>query len=178
MASIPRSNRVSRTETISLTGTDSPPTALVLLDPVGHQEPLPPGERGGPGTRVPLGAPSPAGGYDLSRVEIVQNGTPLTTRRSPRWTPGCGWNLETPLANAGGAIAIDERRELSSSRLRRRPDGRLEGPTVWVYEMPSGTRMYVVDDNRTAGIPSLPGTGEFYLELGDFDVANHRIPGS
>lgn len=165
----PTEHRVTGTETI--TYRNHSPYALEFLWIQLDQNLFRPGSRGAlvnSGSRW-RGA-FPGGGYDLSRVEIVQNGrryTPDITEVDTRMR----LDLETPLANAGGEIAIEVDWTFVVPEYGADRMGRLEGVDGWVYELAQWyPRMYVFDD--IDGWNPLPylGQGEFYLEYGDFSV--------
>ena len=110
------------------------------------------------------------GGYDITRVEIVQG----NLREEATYfvdDTRLRIELEEPLAPGGGAVDIEVDFAFTVPEYGADRMGRLDVAQGTVYEIAQWyPRLYVYDDvNGWNPLPYL-GQGEFYLEFGDFDV--------
>lgn len=109
------------------------------------------------------------GGYDLNQIRVEQDGKKYTPEMHKVDT-NMKLNLQKSLAAKGGqaTITIDyefEIPEYGSDRM-----GRLETQNGWIYELAQWyPRMAVYDDVKGWNVKPYLGTGEFYLEYGNFD---------
>jgi hypothetical protein len=111
------------------------------------------------------------GGYQLSKVEIEQNGKTYTPKQIISDTNLQLW-LNEAMPAGGSTIVIKlewsfEIPQFGADRL-----GRYNARKGWVYELAQWyPKMYVFDDQNGWNVQPYLGQGEFYLEYGDFDLA-------
>lgn len=110
------------------------------------------------------------GGYDIQSITVRQNGN--------RYTPeyhivdtNMKLNLQEPVMPGGGDIEIVIEYAFSIPPYGSDRMGRLETDKGWVYELAQWyPRMVVYDDIEGWNLLPYLGTGEFYLEYGNFDL--------
>lgn len=123
------------------------------------------------------------GGYSISNVGIERHGDSY----KPEWTMAnthMKLDLRKPLKSEGDSIAISM--DFSFPVLEYGADrmGRLDTKNGWIYELAQWyPRMAVYDDLKGWNVRPYLGTGEFYLEFGEFNYsitvpANHIVGAS
>jgi len=128
------------------------------------------------------------GGYDLSSVQVSKE---VRKGRSENYTPKYFVNdtrlqvmLSEPLKAEGGKTTIQIGFKFKIPEYGADRMGRLETENGWIYEMAQWyPRMSVYDDVKGWNAEPYLGSGEFYLEYGDFEYKitvpyDHIVVGS
>jgi hypothetical protein len=166
----PAAHRISGTETI--TYTNNSPQDLEYLWLQLDQNLFRPGSRGSelqsPDSR--WRGSFEGGGFDISRLEIVQGGN----RRQPEFLiedTMMRIMLDEPLPANGGKLDIVVDFAFTIPQYGADRMGRLDVAQGTVYEIAQWyPRMYVFDDVNGWNVLPYLGQGEFYLEYGDINV--------
>lgn len=109
------------------------------------------------------------GGFDLSKIQVEQNGKKYSPN-TRKVDTNLKLNLREAMEPAGGQITITVEYEFQIPPYGSDRMGRLETENGWIYELAQWyPRMVVYDDVKGWNVLPYLGAGEFYLEYGDFD---------